>query len=57
MHLKSKLKNQDVTAYKAEISRLENEVAALNEKVKAAEAKNEAVPETRKSKRKKKSKS
>lgn len=57
MQLKGKLKNQDVGSYKSEIARLQNEVALLNEKIKAAEAKNEVVPETRKSKRKKKSKS
>lgn len=57
MLLKSKLKNQDVSAYKAEIARLENEVAALNEKIKSSEAKTETVVETKKSKRKKKSKS
>jgi len=57
MLLKSKLKNQDVTAYKAEIARLENEVAALNEKLKSSEVKTETVVETKKSKRKKKSKS
>jgi beta-N-acetylhexosaminidase len=56
MLLKGKLKNQDVTSYKAEIARLQNEVAALNEKVKSAEVKTEAPSETRKSKRKKKSK-
>lgn len=57
MHLKSKLKEQDVSAYKAEIARLENEVAMLMEKVNAEELKKEEVKsETKKSKRKKKSK-
>jgi beta-N-acetylhexosaminidase len=57
MQLKSKLKDQDTDSYKAEIARLENEVAALNEKVKSAEEKYAAATETKKSKRKKKSKS
>jgi beta-N-acetylhexosaminidase len=57
MQLKGKLKTQDTNSYKAEIARLENKVAALNGKVKLAEEKYEAATETKKSKRKKKSKS
>lgn len=58
MQLKNKLKDEDASAYKAEIARLENEVAMLMEKVNSEELKNEDVkPESKKSKRKKKSKS
>lgn len=55
MQLKGKLNTQDVASYKVEIARLQNEVAALEAKSKLAEVKTEAVTETKKSKRKKKS--
>lgn len=53
MQLKSKLNSEDALSYKAEIARLENEVASLNEKVKSLEIKPDVVEETKKSKRKK----
>ena len=53
LQLKSKLNTKDALSYKAEIARLENEVASLNEKVKSLEIKPDVVEETKKSKRKK----
>ena len=53
MQLKRKLSSKDALSYKAEIARLENEVASLNEKVKSLEIKPGAAAETKKSKRKK----
>jgi len=59
MKLKEGLDNADDATYEAEITRLQNEVALLNSKLKEAEAKEEQKPakeaETKKSKRKKKS--
>ena len=53
LQLKSKLNTKDALSYKAEIARLENEVASLNEKVKSLEIKPDVVEERKKSKRKK----
>ncbi len=51
LKLKEKLNAPDVASYEAEITRLQKEVSALNEKVKASEK--DEVPETKRSKRKK----
>jgi beta-N-acetylhexosaminidase len=56
MQLKSKLNSKDALSYKAEIARLQNEVASLNAKIKSSETKTEVITETKKSKRKRKSK-
>jgi len=57
MTLKHKLNPLGSDDYKVEIARLQNEVAALNSKVKDLEAKVTTVAETKKTKRRKKSKS
>lgn len=57
IQLKGKLNTESVDEYKAEIARLQNEVAALNDKVKSTSANSESTKDTKKSKRKKKSKS
>jgi len=58
IQLKNKLNIENADAYRAEITRLQDEVAALNAKVNATiETKEEVDVKTKKSKRKKKSKS
>jgi beta-N-acetylhexosaminidase len=57
IQLKGKLNTASADEYKAEIARLQNEVAALNDKVKSTAANSESTKDTKKSKRKKKSKS
>ncbi len=57
IQLKGKLNTASVDEYKAEIARLQNEVGMLNEQIKSTAVKNEPVTDTKKSKRKKKSKS
>ncbi len=57
MQLKGKLNTESVDEYKAEIARLQNEVGMLNEQLKSSALKNEPVTDTKKNKRKKKSKS
>jgi len=58
MKLKAGLNNENVSTYEAEIQRLQNEVASLNNKLKEAEVKekqkSDGAAETKKSKRKKK---
>lgn len=57
LKLKSQLNNPNVATYKTEIARLEKEVADLKAKEKSSAVKDEPTKETKKSKRKKKSKS
>jgi beta-N-acetylhexosaminidase len=55
--LKGSLNNLEATAYKAEIERLQNELVKSNAALKSANEKTASATETKKSKRKKKSKS
>ncbi len=57
IQLKGKLNTASVDEYKAEIARLQNEVGMLNEQIKSTAVKNDPVTDSKKSKRKKKSKS
>ena len=57
IQLKRRLNTESVDEYRAEIARLQNEVAVLNEKVKSTSVSNESSKDTKRSKRKKKSKS
>jgi beta-N-acetylhexosaminidase len=57
IQLKGKLNTASADEYKAEIARLQNEVGMLNEQIKSTSVKTESEADTKKSKRKKKSKS
>lgn len=57
IQLKGKLNTASVDEYKAEIARLQNEVGMLTEQIKSTAVKNDPVTDSKKSKRKKKSKS
>jgi beta-N-acetylhexosaminidase len=57
IQLKSKFNSASADEYMAEIARLQNEVAALNDKIKSTAASSESTKDTKKNKRKKKSKS
>jgi beta-N-acetylhexosaminidase len=57
IQLKGKLNTESVDEYRAEIARLQNEVGKLNEQLKSAAVNNEPATDTKKNKRKKKTKS